>query len=131
MLDDIQDYLDDIVEELKVDSITHTIELNQARSEAIIESDAEGNTLLLRINNLIQIAFDTSDNLSFRSNNDIPRKKIEQYTSYVGDVQKLLSSLKAKISQCTSKSQIANCRVEFTRNLKRIEKNLDSNEESV
>ena len=79
--------------------------MNQARSEAIIESDAEGNTLLLRINNLIQIAFDTSDNLSFRSNNDIPRKKIEQYTSYVGDVQKLLSSLKAKISQCTSKSQ--------------------------
>ena len=131
MLDDIQDYLDDIVEELKVDSITHTIELNQARSEAIIESDAEGNTLLLRINNLIQIAFDTSDNLSFRRNNDIPRQKIEQYTSYVGDIQKLLSSLKSKISQCTSKAQITNCRVEFTRNLKRIEKNLDSNGESV
>ncbi len=131
MLDDIQDYLDDIVEELKVDSITHTIELNQAKNEAIIDSDAEGNTLLLRINSLIQIAFDTSDDLSFRSNNDIPRQKVEQYTSYVGDVQKLLSSVKAKISQCTTKAQITNCRVEFKRNLNRIEKKLDSHEEGV
>lgn len=131
MLDDIQDYLDDIVEELKVDSITHAIELNQAKNEAIIDSDAEGNTLLLRINSLIQIAFDTSDDLSFRDNNDIPRQKVEQYTSYVGDVQKLLSSVKTKISQCTNKAQITNCRVEFTRNLNRIEKKLDSNEESV
>lgn len=131
MLDDIQDYLDDIVEELKVESITHTIELNQARNEAIIECDAEGNTLLLRINNLIQIAFDTSDNLSFRSNNDIPRQKVEQYTSYVGDVQKLLSSVKAKISQCITKAQIADCCAEFTANLHKIEKRLDRNEESV
>ena len=131
LLDDIQDYLDDIVEELKVDSITHSIELNQAKNEAIIDSDAEGNTLLLRINSLIQIAFDTSDDLSFRSNNDILRQKVEQYTSYVGDVQKLLSSVKAKISQCTTKAQITNCRVEFKRNLNRIEKKLDRNEEGV
>lgn len=131
MLDDIQDYLDEISEELKVDSIIHTIELNQARNEAIIDSDAEGSTLLLRINSLIQIAFDTSDDLSFRGNNDIPRKMVEKYTSYVGDVQKLLSSVKAKISQCTTKEQIENCRVEFTRNLNRIEKKLDSNEEGL
>lgn len=131
MLDDIQDYLDDIVEELRVDSITHSIELNQAKNEAIIDSDADGDTLLLRIKSLIQIAFDTADDLSFKSNNDIMQQKVEQYTSYVGDVQKLLSSVKAKISQCTTKAQIANCRIEFKRNLNRIEKKLDSNEESV
>lgn len=131
MLDDIQDYLDDIVDELRVDSISRVAELNQAKNEAIIDSDAECNTLLLRINNLIQIAFDTSDDLSFRDNNDIPRQKVDQYTSYVGDIQKLLATVKTKIGECTTKAQITNCRSSFTKSLNKIEKKLDIYEESV
>ena len=72
-----------------------------------------------------------SVNFSTVPNNDIPRQKVEQYTSYVGDVQKLLVSVKAKISECTTKAQITNCRTEFTRNLNKIEKKLDSYEESL
>lgn len=132
MLDDIQDYLDDIVDELKVDSISRTAELNQAKNEAIIDSDAESKTLLLRINNLIQVAFDTSDVLSFKGNHkDIPRQKIDQYTSYVSDVYKLLASVKTKIEGCSTKAQVAYCRSSFIEGLKNIEKKLDDHRESV
>lgn len=129
MLDDVQDYLDEIVEELKVEAISCAAELNQAKNEAIIDCDAKSNTLLIRINNLIQIAYDTSDNLSFSgTNDDIPRQRIDQYTSYTSDVRKLLSAAKANIDGCTTKVQIAKHLFSFTESLTSIEKKLDSYE---
>ncbi len=81
------------------------------------------------LSNLIQIAYDASDNLSFSgTNDDIPRQRIEQYTSYASDVRKLLSTTKANIDGCTEKVQIANHLSSFTKSLTSIEKKLDSYE---
>lgn len=131
MLEDIQDYLDEIVDELKVESISCVAELSQAKKEAIIDCDAQSDTLLVRINTLIQIAYDASDNLSFgESNDDIPRQRIGQYTSFASDVRKLLSTAKANIDGCTTKTQITKYLSSFTDSLASIEKKIDSYEEN-
>ena len=126
MLDDIQDYIDDIVEELKVESISRNVELNRIKKEAVIDCDAKSETLLIRINELIQNAYTVSAILSFDSDDDIPRQRIEQYTSYVSDVQKLLSITKSNIEGCVSKIQIEEFQSSFVASLTRIEEELSS-----
>lgn len=129
LTDDIQNYLDDIVDELKVNNISIAAALSQTKKEAIIDCDAESNTLILRLNGLIQVAFDASFELSFDGiDDDIPRQKADLYTSYSSDVQKLLASAKSKISECTSEAQIKSCRSSFKHELHKIEEMLDTYE---
>ena len=129
LIDDIQNYLDDIVDELKVNNISIAAALSQTKKEAIIDCDAESNTLILRLNGLIQVAFDASFELSFDGiDDDIPRQKADLYTSYSSDVQKLLASAKSKISECTSEAQIKSCRSSFKHELHKIEEMLDTYE---
>lgn len=126
MLDDVQDYLDEIVEELKMQSITDVAELNQAKNRAISDCDAKSGTLLSRINKMTEVAYDALESLSFDgATDDIPRHRIEQYTSYASEVMNMLTEVKAHIDRSATKAQIQEYISAFECSLDAIEKRLN------